>query len=107
VPGYARAHRHITRAERAAVFAAYGVDLSQSWNYELDHLIPLELGGTSEVKNLWPEPRTGEWNAGVKDRLENRVHALVCSGRMTLQGGQAIFMGDWIAGYQHIFGGAD
>jgi hypothetical protein len=31
--------------------------------YELDHLIPLELGGSNDLRNLWPQPFEGEWNA--------------------------------------------
>ena len=64
---------------------AYGLSGSPS-QYELDHLIPIALGGApSDVRNLWPEP----WSAAtVKDRLENRLHSLVCTHRMTLSEAQ-------------------
>jgi hypothetical protein len=33
-------------------------------NYEQDHLIPLNIGGNpTDVRNLWPQPRLGEWSA--------------------------------------------
>jgi hypothetical protein len=43
---------------------------------ELDHLIPLELGGSSDVRNLWPEPPP---SPNPKDKVEEELHALVCA----------------------------
>ena len=46
-------------------------------------LISLELGGSNSIRNLWPESyRTEPWNARTKDTLENRLHELVCSGKL-------------------------
>lgn len=58
-------------------------------DYEEDHLIPLAVGGhPSDPANLWPQP----WPAArAKDTDERRVHALVCSGRWSLQRGQDFF----------------
>jgi len=60
---------------------AYGVGGSPR-GYELDHLVPLELGGApSAVANLWPEPiRLAE----RKDVRENLLHDEVCAGRLVL-----------------------
>jgi len=52
-------------------------------DYELDHLIPLELGGASTVANLWPEPWADPRGAHRKDDLENALNRQVCSGSMT------------------------
>ena len=44
--------------------ALYGLADTQLKAYELDHLIPLEVGGNpTDPQNLWPEPYTGEWGA--------------------------------------------
>jgi hypothetical protein len=68
---------------------------------EIDHLIPLEIGGKTDAKNLWPQPYgTKTWNANVKDRLENRLHRLVCSGDITLQRAQVDIATDWITAYK-------
>ncbi|HYR62125.1 MAG TPA: hypothetical protein VET24_05760 [Actinomycetota bacterium] len=64
--------------------------------YEEDHRVPLEAGGSpTSAMNLWPEPWDGPRGAHRKDAIENRVHAAICAGRMTLAQGQAVFQGDW------------
>jgi hypothetical protein len=74
-------------------------------HYEEDHLIPLEIGGNpTSVKNLWPEPRNVTWSATRKDRLENVMHRLVCSGAVTLAVAQRMFATNWIVGYQRYVG---
>jgi hypothetical protein len=52
-------------------------------DYELDHLIPLGLGGhPTSPNNLWLQ----NWSeAAMKDRDELRLHREVCAGRMTLE----------------------
>jgi hypothetical protein len=81
--------------------AEYGYADRDPSHYEEDHRVPLGVGGHStDPRNLWPEPRYGEWNAARKDQLEGFVNREVCAGRMSLEDGQAIFLGDWIAAYQ-------
>ena len=43
---------------------------------ELDHLVPLELGGANDASNLWVEPGT---IPNPKDHIENVLHDWVCS----------------------------
>lgn len=70
-------------------------------NYEEDHLIPLEVGGHPSSKlNLFPQYYAATYGARVKDRLENKIHLLVCSGKITLKAGQAAFVPDWTVGYK-------
>lgn len=87
---------------------AYNGD-TYTGDYEEDHLISLELGGNPySVKNLWPEPWKGSiaipWNAGVKDRLENRLNSLVCSGALSLRSAQVQEATNWIAAYNKYIG---
>lgn len=65
--------------------------------YELDHLIPLELGGAPrDPHNLWPEPGA---SPNRKEGVESRLHDLICTGRMALAGPQWAIAQDWtIAG---------
>lgn len=71
---------------------------------EEDHREPLEIGGAPrDPRNLWPQP-TDE--ARAKDRLESAVKRDVCAGRLTLQQGQAIFLGDFWREYDRRFSSA-
>lgn len=57
---------------------------------ELDHIIPLELGGAAWS---WSNLRLQPWPAARrKDRAENRLHRLVCSGRMPLAQARQIML---------------
>ncbi len=70
-------------------------------DFELDHLVSLELGGApSDPRNLWLEPWTGPWNAHIKDKLENRLNHLVCRGQLSLQAARDAIASNWIAAYK-------
>jgi hypothetical protein len=70
-------------------------------DFEEDHRVPLGLGGAPRNhRNLWPEPRHGQWNAESKDQLEDVIHDLVCRHEMPLEQGQAVFLADWREGYR-------
>jgi hypothetical protein len=105
-PGYTSAIRppeSVTEPEKLASAAAYGYTGSLHVA-EYDHLISLELGGDpNDAANLWVEPPdspTATSVANSKDRLENRLNSLVCSGQMTLAAAQLAIAGDWVAAYQ-------
>jgi hypothetical protein len=69
-------------------------------DYEEDHLIPLELGGDGYAPgNLWPEPYAGSTGARIKDKVENALHRLVCSGLIGLRTAQHAIATDWYAAY--------
>jgi hypothetical protein len=93
-PGWATEHRHVTDSERAQVYAEYG----RTWGCcEVDHLVPLELGGSNEIKNLWPQPYGPPLpDANAKDQLENELHARVCKGKMLLADAQKCIASDWV-----------
>ena len=96
--------RSVSPATRRQVFAAYGMTNHTGWcapgSCELDHLIPLELGGSNSAKNLWPQPYYGEWNAYRKDRLETRLHWMVCNGIIAPVEAQRVIARDWISAYK-------
>ena len=61
--------------------------------YEVDHLVPLELGGDpTDIRNIWPQPIVA---AKQKDEVENELHDLVCSGRLPLRQAQTAIARDW------------
>ena len=82
----------------------YGYSDSRLRDYEEDHFIPLELGGNpTDPKNLWPEPfetSLPDGGAHAKDKVENYLHAEVCSGSLTLDQAQREISVDWYRVYQ-------
>jgi hypothetical protein len=86
------------------VFAMYGMNDASSEAYELDYLITPQLGGATDIRNLWPEPYFDTaWNAHVKDQLEDRLHEMVCHGEVDLGTAQHDIAKDWIAAYRKYF----
>jgi hypothetical protein len=85
------------------VFEEYGIRDTRPNAYEVDYLITPELGGSSSIRNLWPEPYSAVWNAHVKDRLEDRLHGLVCTGQLDLATAQRELSQDWIGAYKKYF----
>jgi len=105
VAGYTKTVRNVPTAVKDAVYASYGIVRHAPGEYEMDRLISLELGGSNSVRNLWPQSyKTSPWNAHVKDKLENRPHADVCSGKLDLKAAQQDIAHDWIACYKRTFG---
>ena len=103
-PGYSekiRPPESVTEPQKLASMKAYG-DKGSAHNYEYDHLISLELGGApDDLKNLWPEPGA---SPNPKDKIENRLHKLVCDGSMTLATAQREIAGNWVKTYDQLFG---
>jgi hypothetical protein len=94
-PGWSREHRHVTEDMRSKVYTAYGRTRGPGC-CEVDHLIPLELGGSNDIKNLWPQPDDPRPGDGEKDQLENDLHARVCNGSMSLADAQRCIATDWV-----------
>jgi len=89
---------------RQEVFEKYGIVNARPDDYEVDYLISPGLGGSEDVRNLWPQPYHARvWNAHVKDALEERLHELVCSGQVDLSTAQHDIATDWIAAYKKYF----
>jgi hypothetical protein len=103
-PGYSRTVRHTSGQLKAFVYREYGIDRRQG-HYEMDHLIPLGIGGADVAANLWPESYdTLPWNAAVKDELEDFLHREVCAGRIPIEEAQKEIAEDWIVAYRKYIG---
>lgn len=109
-PGYTATVRpsssYTTRLKRQQLATTYA-DFAdkRTGSYEEDHLISLELGGSpTDPRNLWPEPYAGATGARVKDRIENRLHAMVCAGTISLAAAQAAIASNWWAAYRRYVG---
>jgi hypothetical protein len=96
-PGWAEAHRDVSYATEDYVAQEYG--LSSRYGYEIDHLIPLELGGSNSVQNLWPEPYNSPYGATQKDGLEDYLHQQVCEHGLPLATAQHQIAVNWYAAW--------
>jgi hypothetical protein len=104
-PGWAGAHRDVPEEVRYSVFAEYGLPYGVHDAYEVDHLIPLELGGSNSIRNLWPQPEGGSRPGyPAKDRLEDHLHHLVCAGNLALATAQHAIATNWWAAYKTYIG---
>jgi len=72
--------------------------------YEVDHRISLMIGGTNHRSNLVLQEYCGPYNAHMKDKLELYVRKQICTGKVTLQEGQAMLYLDWKSEYDKAFG---
>jgi hypothetical protein len=93
--------RDVSDSERHEVELEYGLaPRAYGHTLEIDHIVSLELGGSNDIANLYPEKAPG---FHVKDELENRLHALVCSGAMTLHAAQVGIASNWQSLYKRVF----
>jgi hypothetical protein len=89
---------------RQQVFYEYGVTSQQTEEYGLDYLVSPQLGGTADIRNLWPEPEAQTpWNMRAKDTLEDHLHELVCQGKVGLATAQRDLANNWILAYEKYF----
>lgn len=98
-PGYAESARDVPESEKRQVYLRYGV-VDVPYAHEVDHLVSLEIGGSNDIRNLWPEPYAGRWGARTKDQVENALHDLVCNGSLRLRAAQQIEAANWVAAYR-------
>jgi hypothetical protein len=97
--------RNVPQSEKFQVEHEYGMAESYyGTTMEIDHIVPLELGGSNAIANLFPEPGTGAASYHAKDALENRAKAEVCDGQLTLGAARHGFATNWEALYRRLFG---
>jgi hypothetical protein len=97
--------RNVPTSEKHAVETAYGMAArSYGRSIEIDHIVSLELGGSNDIANLYPEPGAGKASYHVKDKLENRLHSMVCAGSITLAAARRGIASNWEVLYKRVFG---
>lgn len=103
VPGYTAKVRNVSASTKKKIYTAYGLAYPQvTGTYEADHLIPLELGGSNEIANLFPEAGSPTPGFHEKDLVENYLHQEVCAGRINLSSAQIQIANDWLAVYNEL-----
>ena len=94
--------RNVPAAEKREVYTEYNIATHQSGQYEVDHLISLELGGSNDIANLWPEAADPQPGFHQKDLVENYLHKQVCDGAISLQEAQKEIATNWLLIYQSV-----
>jgi hypothetical protein len=101
VPGYAGNNRNVSTALKKEVYKAYNVPYPQpTGSIEVDHLISLQLGGSNDFKNLWPQKESANPGFREKDKVETYLHKQLCSGQKSLQEVQSVIAKDWTVAYR-------
>ncbi len=103
-PGYSRNVRNVSTQTKDEVYAEYGITHHSAGEYEVDHLVSLELGGSNSIANLWPEAAEPAPGFHEKDKVENYLHDQVCSGRISLEQAQAEIATNWLGVYDRMPG---
>jgi hypothetical protein len=80
VPGYAKKVRALPAWFKRQAYAEYGITEYKTGDYEVDHLIPLSLGGSNSIRKL------------------------VCAGQLDLKTAQLEIASNWIEAYQKYVG---
>jgi hypothetical protein len=97
--------RNVPDSERFAVEREYGLTPGHYGRaLEIDHIVSLELGGSNEIANLFAERANARPGYHVKDTLENRLHAMLCTGRIDLRAAQGGLASNWQALYERVYG---
>lgn len=103
ISGYSKTVRKVSQNMKNEVFNLYSIEHPVPFgSYEIDHLIPLSLGGSNEMANLWPksaEPFPGFFEKNVTG---NYLKEEVCAGKMALSVAQEQIAKNWFLIYQSI-----
>jgi hypothetical protein len=102
VKGYAGSVRNVPTSVKNKVYASYGIKTHKAGQYEVDHLVSLELGGSNDISNLFPEAASPKPGFHEKDKVENYLHNQVCSGKIALKQAQIEIATNWLSVYNRM-----
>jgi len=103
VSGYTKTVRNVSVATKQKIYGAYGLSYPQkSGAYEADHLIPLELGGSNDIANLFPESAEPRPGFHEKDVVENYLNHEMCKGNISLAFAQQQIAENWLLVWQSL-----
>jgi hypothetical protein len=100
--GYSASVRNVPAVVSHEVYREYGIVERTTGQFEVDHYVALEDGGSNDIANLWPEAADPKPGFHEKDQVENYLHDQVCTGRMNLFDAQRAIATDWLQVYQRL-----
>ena len=103
VPGYTKGVRSVSAKLKKQIYSAYGMTYPPpTGTYELDHLVPLALGGSNDAVNLFPEAASPAPGFKEKDVVEVYLYQEMCAGHLPLAAAQVQIATNWLAVYQAL-----
>ncbi len=72
--------RAVSSSDKDKIYRDYGVSKNCRREYTIDHFIPLSIGGTNRIDNLWPEPKVIKQ---LRKDLEIELFKALSSGKIT------------------------
>jgi hypothetical protein len=108
VVGYTKKVRDVSQAMKNKIYKAYGIPRDKSGDYEVDHFVSLQLGGSNSLKNLFPQPyevyltykgKNVRMGAREKDVVETKLKREVCKGHLTQEEAVKIITTNWVGYY--------
>ena len=98
--GFTKTIRNVPESEKKKVYLEYNMTPNKSpCPCEVDHFISLVIGGDNTIKNLWPQPYSGQFGAREKDKLENYYHRQICDKKITQEQAIKEIREDWTKYY--------
>jgi hypothetical protein len=92
----------VPQSVKNQVYTSYGIKSRRAGQYEVDHLVSLQLGGSNDISNLWPEAASPKPGFHEKDKVENYLHDQMCKGNMTLKQVQIAIATNWLTVYNSM-----
>ena len=104
VPGYTASVRPsttYTNGVKQRLMREQSIAMETVGSFELDHRIPLALGGhPRNINNLMLQPWDGDNGAKRKDRLERALQRMVCASKVMLDEARRAIFFDWQAAFR-------
>ncbi len=100
--GYSGSVRNVAQSTKEKVYAAYGITHREPEQYQIDHFISLENGGSNDIANLWPQEAHPEHGYRQKIESDNYLHAKICEGEITLAQAQELTVDHWYEVYRFM-----
>ena len=94
--------RNVPDSEKNQVYAQYGIKSHTPVAQYTDHLGAWSSGGSIDIANLWPELASPKPGFHRKDKVENYLHAQVCSGAVSCSRAQREIATNWLAVYDQM-----
>ncbi len=103
---YSQDHRNVSASVHTKVYDEYNVPPAKrnGTSGEVDHFYPLCAGGSNDIKNLWYQPASNDWNGKhfgyhEKDKLEAYICAQIKDGQLDPQDAYDRMTKDWVKFY--------